>query len=258
MKWVCPDWPAPANVRAYSTTRQGGNSTGAYASMNLGDHVKDDHGIVQYNRRYLTQVLQLPSEPCWLFQTHSSVVVDIGVNQRPNQNADAALARRPGLVCVTLTADCLPILICNQQGTQVAAVHAGWRGLAGGIIENTVAALLQYGGYQPGQFLAWLGPAIGPAAFEVADDVRNAFIQFNQCAKTAFVPLTGNKWLANMYLLAQQCLNRLGIEQVHGGEFCTVTQYQQYYSYRRDGNTGRMASLIWLDSVPQAVVGFAR
>lgn len=248
--WICPKWPAPANIRAYSTTRHGGRSVGSYASMNLGDHVEDAADAVLSNRAYLARALQLPSEPCWLTQTHSNVVIDVGHSQQINQRADAAFTTQPALVCVALTADCLPVLICDQRGTQVAAVHAGWRGLAAGIIENTVTALMQRGHGEPGQLLAWLGPAIGPGAFEVSDDVRNAFVKFDRRAKNAFVPIADHQWLANLYLLAQQRLSKLGVSAIYGGGYCTVTQYQQYYSYRRDGQTGRMASLIWMDSAP--------
>ena len=266
--WICPDWPAPANIRAYSTTRHGGNSVGPYTSMNLGDHVEDNRSAVQHNRAYLARALHLPSEPCWLFQTHSNVAIEVGINATQHQRADAAFATQPGVVCVALTADCLPILICNQQGTQVAAIHAGWRGLAGGIVDNTVAALTQQTTQQTtqqitqqitqqaaqgnaGQLLAWLGPAIGPSVFEVGEDVRNVFMQFDKQAAIAFVPIARHKWLANIYWLARQRLNKLGINAVYGGGYCTVTQYQQFYSYRREGKTGRMASLIWMDPAVQ-------
>ena len=247
---VIPDWPAPANVRALQTTRAGGVSVGAYAALNLGDHVGDDPAAVARNRALLRATL--PADPVWLKQVHGNSVADadhaIGVAE-----ADAALARKPGKVCAVMTADCLPLLLCDEAGTVVAAAHAGWRGLAGGVVEATVKAM----NVAPERLLVWLGPAIGPQAFEVGEEVRQAFMAHDPSAAKAFVPrfpitphpspLTAPKWLADIYLLARQRLATLGVERVYGGGQCTYTDAERFYSYRRDQATGRMASLIWLD-----------
>lgn len=254
---IIPDWPAPANVRALQTTRDGGVSVGAYVSLNLGDHVGDDPVAVVRNRALLRA--HLPSDPVWLRQVHGNIVADadrtVGV-----PDADAALARQPGKVCAVMTADCLPLLLCDEAGTVVAAAHAGWRGLAGGVVEATVKAM----NVAPERLLVWLGPAIGQQAFEVGDEVRQAFMAHDPQAANAFVPatalhgqnsqpltplpspLTNNKWLADIYLLARRRLSLLGVERVYGGGLCTYTDAERFYSYRRDQATGRMASLIWL------------
>jgi YfiH family protein len=231
-----PDWPAPANVKSLQTTRHGGISAAPYASFNLGDHVGDAFESVAANRQ------QLPSPAAWLKQTHSTIVVDAAAISAPIE-ADASVSRTVGAVSVVMTADCLPVLFCDQQGTVVAAAHAGWRGLCDGVLENTVAAM----GVPADSIMAWFGPAIGPMAFEVGDDVREAFIQHDVAAAAAFAPQADGKWLADMYQLARQRLNRLGIGQIYGGTECTFTNSERYFSYRRDGVTGRMASLIWLE-----------
>ncbi|HUW50586.1 MAG TPA: peptidoglycan editing factor PgeF [Sulfuricella sp.] len=240
--WIIPDWPAPANVRALQTTRTGGVSTGAYASLNLGDHVGDDAAVVASNRAILRAAL--PAEPVWLKQVHGNVVADadraVGIPE-----ADAAVARKADAVCAVMTADCLPLLLCDESGTVVGAAHAGWRGLAGGVIEAAVAAM----NVAPVSLLAWLGPAIGPQAFEVGEEVRQAFLAHDPDAHHAFVPrssLTEQKWLADIYLLARQRLGLLGVTRVYGGSLCTFNDAERFFSYRRDGATGRMASLIWL------------
>ncbi len=240
--WIIPDWPAPSNVRAVQTTRDGGVSVGAYATLNLGDHVGDDPLAVARNRALLRATL--PAEPVWLKQVHGNIVADadrtVGVPE-----ADAALARQPGKICVVMTADCLPLLLCDEAGTVVAAAHAGWRGLADGVVEATVKAMK----VAPERLLVWLGPAIGPAAFEVGEEVRQAFMAHDPEAAKAFVPrspLAAQKWLADIYLLARQRLAMLGVKRVYGGGLCTYTDAQKFYSYRRDQATGRMASLIWL------------
>lgn len=239
--WIVPDWPAPENVRSLVTTRAGGVSSGAYASLNLGDHVGDDPLAVAENRRRVAA--GLPAPPLWLNQVHGTTVLDAGdscAGQTPE--ADAAFARRSGVVCAVMTADCLPVLLCDQSGSVVAAVHAGWRGLRAGVLEQTVAAMAC-----PGQqLLAWLGPAIGPAAFEVGDEVRDAFVAENAQAEAAFTALRPGKCLADIYLLARLALGRVGVTAVYGGNCCTVLDAQRFFSYRRDGATGRMASLIWL------------
>ena len=239
--WIVPDWPVPAAVRALSTTRAGGVSLAPYASLNLGAHVGDDPARVAENRARLRRLL--PAEPCWLNQVHGSAVVDAAaVAGLPD--ADAAFSRKPGAVCVVMTADCLPVLLCDRAGTVVAAAHAGWRGLHGGVVEATVAAM----GVAPGELIAWLGPAIGPQAFEVGGEVRAAFVAADGRADAAFRPAAqAGKWLADLYLLARQRLAALGVSAVHGGDCCTVGEADRFFSYRRDGVTGRMASLIWLD-----------
>lgn len=247
---IIPDWPAPANVRALQTTRAGGVSVGAYATLNLGDHVGDDPVVVARNRALLRSTL--PAEPVWLKQVHGNIVADadhaVGVPE-----ADAVLARQPGKVCAVMTADCLPLLVCDEAGTVVAAAHAGWRGLAGGVVEATVTAM----NVAPERLLVWLGPAIGPQAFEVGEEVRQAFMAHDPAAAKAFAlssalstqgsGLGTRKWLADIFLLARQRLALLGVQRVYGGGLCTYTDAERFYSYRRDRVTGRMASLIWLD-----------
>lgn len=236
---LCPNWPAPAKVRALSTTRQGGVSLGGYDSFNLATHVGDIPEAVAANRALLRQAL--PADPCWLEQVHGIAVVDAETIALPVP-ADASVAFRPGVVCVVQTADCLPVLLARCDGTAVGAVHAGWRGLCQGVIEATVNRL-----GPPGALLAWLGPAIGPDAFEVGEDVRTAFMAHDPQAQQAFAA-TGQpgKWRANLYQLARQRLTACGVWQVYGGDYCTVADAGRFYSFRRDRNTGRMASLVWL------------
>ena len=241
--WIIPDWPAPAHVHAVTTTRSGGVSQPPYASLNLGDHVGDDPEVVARNRALLKQSLALPSEPSWLSQVHGCEVVMADSDSFPME-ADASVSRTPGQVCAVLTADCLPLLLCDERGTQVAAIHAGWRGLCDGVIEATIKAMAM-----PGErLMAWLGPAIGADAFEVGDEVRQAFCEIDTDATQAFRP-SGNKdrWMANIYQLARQRLMQCQLTKVYGGDFCTFHDAERFYSYRRDGQTGRMASLIWLD-----------
>lgn len=239
-EWVLPDWPAPATVRAMQTTRRGGCSVAPWDSLNLGDHVGDDPSHVLANRARLRS--RLPGEPAWLKQVHGTRVVEAMPDVSPVIEADAAFARQSGAVCVVMTADCLPVLFCNRAGTVVAAAHAGWRGLQAGVLEATIAAMA----VAPGELLAWLGPAIGPARFEVGDEVRAAFIGSNPDAAEAFVPSSPGKWLADIYLLATHRLRAAGLTSIHGGGLCTVSDGERYFSYRRDGVTGRMATLIWL------------
>lgn len=240
-QFILPDWPAPANVRAAVTTRAGGVSRAPYDSFNLATHVGDDPAAVHENRARLRAALALPAEPTWLKQVHGVVVVD-AAQGGVEPEADGAFAMQPGAVCVVLTADCLPVLLCNRSGTNVAALHAGWRGLAGDVIEAGVKAM----GVPGGELLAWLGPAIGPASFEVGPEVRTTFMEHDMQAAQAFRATRDGKYLADIYLLARQRLQRLGVAAVYGGGFCTVTERARFYSYRRDGATGRMASLIWL------------
>jgi YfiH family protein len=237
---IVPDWPAPPRVKSGMTTREGGVSAAPWDSLNLGDHVGDNPVHVAVNRARLRQ--QLPAEPAWLKQVHSSRVVEL--ERDPNREADAALTRRAGQVCAVLTADCLPVLFCDRAGTVVAAAHAGWRGLADGVLEATVAAMQ----VPPDEILAWMGAAIGPQAFEVGDDVRAAFVAQHPQAAAAFVaqPAPG-KWLADIYQLARIRLRHAGVQAIYGGGRCTFNEADSFYSYRRDGVTGRMASLIWLE-----------
>ena len=235
-----PDWPAPARVKSLQTLRSGGVSVAPWASFNLGDHVGDDPLHVAANRDALTACL--PSAPCWLQQVHGTLAVNAENTPKPAV-ADAAFTRQVGRVCAVMTADCLPVLFCDRTGSVVAAAHAGWRGLLGGVLESTMAAMA----VPPDQVLAWLGPAIGPSAFEVGDEVRAAFVAELPAAGAAFAPCGQGKWLADLYALARLRLARAGVTAVYGGNACTYSDPTRYFSYRRDGVTGRMATLIWLD-----------
>ncbi|MDD3517085.1 MAG: peptidoglycan editing factor PgeF [Chromatiales bacterium] len=239
--WLRPDWPAPPGVRAVSTTRAGGVSGGPYASLNLGDHVDDDPAMVRQNRRILRETLALPAEPLWLSQVHGVRVVD-AATAAPGAQADAAVAFEPGVVCTVMTADCLPVLFCDLEGTRVGVAHAGWRGLCDGVLEATVAAL----DCAPRRLLAWLGPAIGRAAFEVGDEVREAFRARDAGAGEAFRSSPNGHWLADIYALARRRLTACGVTAIYGGGLCTHDDAARFFSYRRERVTGRMASLIWL------------
>jgi len=239
--WLVPDWPAPPAVRAVTTTRHGGVSHGPWASMNPADHVGDAAAAVAANRARLRRALVLPAEPVWLSQVHGVGVVDAAsAGDRPA--ADAAWTAQPGVVCAVLTADCLPVLLADRAGRCVAAAHAGWRGLAAGVLEATVAQLP----VPPRELLAWLGPAIGPAAFEVGADVRAAFVEQDAQAAGAFTPGADGRWFADLYRLGRQRLASCGVTAVYGGDWCTFLDSARFYSYRRDGTTGRMATLVWL------------
>lgn len=238
-EFIIPDWPAPVHVKALQTTRAGGVSTGKYASLNLGDHVKDDPLHVAHNRQLLSPML--PSEPVWLQQVHGVRVIDAGTSSCL-ETADASFTTRKDVVCVTMTADCLPVLLCDEAGTAVAAIHAGWRSLCDGVIEATVKTMP----VEAGQLMAWLGPAIGPDAFEIGGEVREQFIAQDAQAETAFRP-HGEKWLGDLYAIARQRLQALGIEHIYGGGRCTYSEPDTFFSFRRDGDTGRMATLIWLE-----------
>jgi len=246
--FMYPNWSAPSNVRAAITTRRsGGVSDAPYNCCNLGDHVGDNPDHVAANRAFIRQALQLPSEPYWLKQVHGVQVLTL---DQPNTNihtvyeADASLTQAKNTVCAVMTADCLPVLFCDQTGTTVAAAHAGWRGLHAGVLEATVANMQ----IPPAQIMAWLGPAIGTTAFEVGDEVRAAFCQVDEQAAQAFQPAKQKqKWYADIFLLARQRLQAIGLTHISGGGLCTYENPQDFYSYRRDKVTGRMASLIWLD-----------
>ncbi len=242
-----PQWPVPSNVKALQSTRLGGASIAPFGSLNLGDHVKDDVSHVAYNRGLLEQ--SLPNKPLWLQQVHSTVVVDEQL-ALTNPKADACFTMQANQVCTVMTADCLPVLFCNKAGTQVAAAHAGWRGLLDGILENTLATFTD----DAADILIWLGPAIGPDTFEVGQEVQEAFCSEQLEARPAFKKQqlnsgqSQNKWLADLYTLAKLRLMRAGIHgnNIYGGDLCTYTDEQRFFSYRRDGVTGRMASCIWM------------
>jgi len=245
--WLAPDWPAPPGVRTLSSFRGGGASAAAYASLNLGDHVGDVAATVALNRQRLMAAAGLPAEPIWLRQVHGANVADLDERDGAAtalDAADAACTCRPGRVCAILTADCLPILFATESGDRVAAAHAGWRGLAGGVIEATVQAL----GVPPARLLAWLGPCIGPRHFEVGAEVRVALLAGDPSAQAAFRPNARGRFMADLALLARRRLTRAGVHRVHGGSECTYTRADRYFSYRRDGVTGRQATLIWLET----------
>lgn len=239
--FLLPDWPAPARVKAAVTLRTGGVSGGPFASFNLADHVGDAGGAVTSNRELLRRVLPLPSEPLWLRQVHGCDVARFDGTSQPM--ADAVVSVRRGEVCAVLVADCLPVLFADRAGTCVAAAHAGWRGLAAGVLERTIEALPA----RPGALLAWLGPAIGPAAFEVGDEVRDRFVAVQPGAEEDFQPQVNGRWLADLWSLARRRLIAAGVRAVYGGQDCTYTDPQRFYSYRRDGMTGRHAALVWLE-----------
>lgn len=243
MKWIEPDWPAPAHIRALSTTRDGGVSEGVFAGLNLGAHVGDEMARVEANRARLQQEAVIPGPLNWLNQVHGTAVHPVSHQYESAPDADAACAHGAGLACIVMTADCLPVLFCDRAGTRVAAAHAGWRGLHAGVLEASINAM----GCEPAEILAWLGPAIGPQAFEVGGEVREAFIAEQVEAVNAFTPsANAGKWLADIYQLARLRLARAGVTAVYGGDYCTFSDGEQFYSYRRDGQTGRMASIIWL------------
>jgi hypothetical protein len=242
LSWLEPEWPAPAGVRALSTFRGGGVSPAPYVSCNLGDHVGDSPEAVAENRRRLKAAAGLPAEPAWLRQVHGTNVVDLDAAADPGP-ADAAFTRQRGRVCTILTADCLPLVLAADSGDLVAAAHAGWRGLAGGVIEATLKALQ----VAPEELMAWLGPAIGPGHFEVGAEVRQAFVKGDLGAETAFVPNARGRFMADLNALARRRLAALGINRIYGSGHCTYTDADRYFSHRRDGVTGRQATLIWLE-----------
>lgn len=239
--WIVPDWPAPLRVHSLITTRAGGASRGAYAGLNLGLNSGDEAEAVARNRASLRP--WLPAEPLWLRQVHGATVVEAD-NAEGSPEADAAIARRPRRVCAVLTADCLPLLLCDEAGSIVAAVHAGWRGLCAGVIEQTLRAM----GRPPQALLAYLGPAIGAAAYEVGAEVRAAFLAADAQSEAAFAPGAPGKFHADLYALARLRLARAGVYRIYGGSHCTYTERERFYSYRRDGASGRMASLIWIEA----------
>lgn len=240
LECISADWPAPDHVHAFTTTRQGGCSEGAYESFNLASHVNDQASAVTRNRQLLRQVFELPAEPVWLEQIHSNRVINAG--DYDHIEADASWASSRGVVCAVLTADCLPVLFTNKTGSRVAIAHAGWRGLLNGVISKTFSAMK----IEADDALVWLGPAIGADAFEVGKEVMQSFSDKHRMTLQAFRQKDEKHWCCDMYRLARIELEQLGISQIYGGGLCTFTDRENFYSYRRDGNTGRMASLIWM------------
>jgi polyphenol oxidase len=236
--WIVPDWPAPRRVRALITTRAGGVSSGKYASLNLGTRVGDEPGHVERNRAALEACL--PAQPRWMKQVHGTTVVDVA-GAATGVEADAAFTRAENVVCAVLTADCLPVLVCDRAGAVAGIAHAGWRGLAAGVIENVIAATK----VPAPELIAYLGPGIGPGVYEVGEDVRRAFVAASPEAESAFAHRGKGKFLADLYTLARQRLAAAGVGAVYGGGCCTLSE-ERFFSFRRDGITGRMASLIWL------------
>lgn len=239
LDFIYPDWPAPCNVRAFTTTRNGGFSRGNWSSLNLGNNCGDDSQNVRQNRQLLRGLL--PDDPYWLNQKHSNRVANFSEHKNQEPEADAIISSKAGQVCAILHADCLPVLFCDRAGTQVAAAHAGWRGLAAGVLESTISKMK----CAPNELMAWLGPAIGPQAFEVGQDVFNLFVDADTEYSGAFKN-HGNHYLADLYQLARLVLLKLGVTQVSGGQHCTYLEQSKFFSYRRDGTSGRMATVIWL------------
>ena len=240
--WIVPDWPAPRNVRAFVTTRAGGVSSGEYASMNLGTGSGDDPVSVERNRALLSE--HLPLAPRWMKQVHGTGVADLDIHRESDvPTADAAVSSTPGRVATVLTADCMPVFVADMKGGRVGVAHAGWRGMAAGVIENVVASL----GTPAANVAAWMGPAIGPTAFEVGAEVKEAFERADPSAAAAFAPHAPGKYLADLYLLARQRLARAGVREIHGGGFCTYREPERFFSYRRVQKSGRMGAFIWIE-----------
>jgi YfiH family protein len=240
-EWIVPDWPAPPRVRAFVTTRAHGVSRGAFASMNLGSRSGDDPEHVARNRRIVRELL--PSTPRWMAQAHGSAVADLERTlEAQSPRADAATVGAPGPVAVVLTADCMPLFLCDAAGGKAAVAHAGWRGMAAGVIENAVGAL----GSSPSDVIAWMGPTIGPTAFEVGAEVREAFLASDPKAHEAFAAHTPGKYMADLYALARRRLARAGVTRVYGGGFCTYRDTERFFSYRREKASGRMGAFIWI------------
>lgn len=238
---IFPDWPQPKNIGACSTLRIGGISLSPYDSFNLGAHVGDERACVEENRRLLCEYAQLPEMPLWLEQVHGTDVITLSHQENQSITGDALYSATAKKVCAIMTADCLPVLLTTVDGQEVGAAHGGWRGLYQGVLESTLAQFKA----PRSQIMAWLGPAIGPSAFEVGSEVRQAFIEKNSAFNSAFISHK-DKYLANIYMLARIILVESGVTQIYGGDFCTVTESARFFSYRREQKTGRMASLIWI------------
>ncbi len=237
---IIPNWPAPKQIKAVSSTRIGGVSQGVYRGLNVGTHVGDQNSVVERNRVIAAHQANMPTPPIWLNQTHSTDIIRVSEPTNFVLDADGLVTSNKNVVLSAMTADCLPVLLTDVEGSQVAAVHAGWRGLADGIVENALLAFDK-------PVMAWLGPAIGARVFEVGDDVLAAFAKFDTNAVKAFTPLSSGKWLADMSLLATQRLNKAGVELVYNANLCTYSESTRFYSYRRDGITGRQCSFIWIE-----------
>jgi len=240
--WIVPDWPVPIQVKSIMTTRLGGISPSPYDSMNLAYHVQDDAQYVAANRACLQETLGLSKRPFWVNQVHGVDVADVS-KDTTGCDADAVYSRERGMACCVMTADCLPVLLCDREGREVAAVHAGWRGLQQGVIEQAI----EHFSAAPKDIYVWLGAAISVKAFEVGDEVRQAFIRDNEQDAACFYAVNNGHWMADLYQLARQRLARIGIGYVGGGDYCTFTDSRRFYSYRREAVTGRMASLIWIE-----------
>jgi YfiH family protein len=236
-----PDWPAPARVRAWVSERAGGTSSGSYAALNLGVHVGDSAKRVAENRAHLRAGVPLPSEPVWLEQVHGVTVLDL--DRDAVAAADGAVTSRAGVVCAVLTADCLPVIFASRDGGRVGVAHAGWRGLLNGVLPAAVRALRA----PPAAIVAWLGPAIGPASYEVGADVRDAYLARDASASAAFTPNARGRWQADLYALARASLAGAGVTDVHGGGFCTYREADRFFSHRREAPCGRFATLVWLE-----------
>ncbi|AZL84074.1 peptidoglycan editing factor PgeF [Aliivibrio salmonicida] len=244
MSILSPKWSAPKNINVVSTTRVGGVSKAPFTSFNLGDHVGDNSNDVVLNREKLITLAQLPTAPTWLSQIHSTMVITLPISSEEINSplVDASYTNQANQVCCVMTADCLPVVICNREGTEVAAAHAGWRGLLDGILENTVKH------FSSNDLIAWCGPAIGPTAFEVGDEVKQLFCEKDPQAINAFTPShNSNKWFANLNLLATQRLQSVGVQDIYYSNFCTYSNTDQFFSYRKEGSTGRQATLIWFE-----------
>lgn len=244
LEFIYPDWPAPDNVRALATTRYGGVSVGGFSSLNLGDHVGDDSAIVARNRNILVERARLPAQPRWMVQVHGPVVVQADINVA-GVEADAAWTESPDVVCAVLTADCLPVLLCDRGGKLVAVVHAGWRGLCSGVLDLTIDQFLGVD-IPPTEILAWLGPAISPAAYEVGSVVKDSFLAREPSCTNSFTEVRPGIWQFNLYAAAREILASCGVTQVFGGGYCTYSE-DRFYSYRRKSVCGRQAALIWLE-----------
>lgn len=241
---ISPNWSVPNNVHGFSTTRQGGVSQVPYESFNLGNHLGDNPEDVKTNRQLLVEKFGLPQLPIFLTQTHSTRVITLPY-KGDNLDADAVYTNQPNQICLVMTADCLPVLFTNKQGTEVASAHAGWRGLCDGILEETIKCFQ----CPRNEIIAWFGPAIGPKAFQVGQDVVDQFVAKDTQAQDAFVNDTTRKgkFLGNLYQIARQRLDKMEVTHIYGGEHCTYTEAEQFFSFRRDVNTGRMATLIWFE-----------
>jgi purine-nucleoside/S-methyl-5'-thioadenosine phosphorylase / adenosine deaminase len=238
--WLAPDWPAPRGVRALSTFRSGGVSTGRYESLNLGTHVGDEGAAVAENRSRLALAAALPAEPCWLHQVHGNEVADVDV---PAASNDASFTRKPGRICAILSADCLPVLFASTEARVIGAAHAGWRGLVAGVLGATVRALEE----APSALIAWIGPCIGPLVYEVGPEVREAVLAAMPAAAIAFEPQAAGRYRADLPRIARLQLQALGLSRIYGGTECTYSRPERYFSHRRDGQTGRQGTLIWLE-----------